>query len=115
MARRPVDPPPVVVQRLNEAFNKQDIEAVGAVLAVNCVIAAFNGGTEMVGAPAIRSRYLEMFEASPRPRLSVTGRLAQGDIVAQQETIAAGLTVLERRIAIYTVLHERVTRVDLIR
>jgi hypothetical protein len=115
MARRIPDPPPVIVQRLTEAFNKQDLETIFGLLAVNVVVAAFNGGTESVGAPALRNVYEALFEGQPKPRLSVTGRLAQGDIVAQQEVLSRGLTTLERRVALYTVQHEKVTRVDLVR
>jgi hypothetical protein len=115
MARRIPDPPPIIIQRLTEAFNKQDLDTILGVLAVNVVVAVFNGGTETVGAPTLKAIYEEMFAEQPKPRLSVTGRLSQGDQVAQQEVLTRGLTVVERRIAIYTVLHEKVTRVDLIR
>lgn len=114
MARLP-DTPAVTVQKLNEAFNRQDLEAMGALVAANVVVVGFNGATESVGLPALRAAYESMFEDRPKPRLSVTGRLQQGDVVAQQETIGRGLTVLERRIALYTVIHEKVVRIDLIR
>jgi hypothetical protein len=115
MARRPLDPPPVIVQRFVDAFNKHDGEGVHAVLAANCVVAVFNGGTQSVGAPALRAACERLFEERPLPRMAITGRLAHGDCVVQQETVTRGLQVIEKRIAIYTVLHEQVTRVDLIR
>jgi len=115
MARRPVDPPPVVVQRFVEAFNKHDGEGLHAVLAANVIVAVFNGGTESVGAPALRAACESLFAEKPLPRLAVTGRLAHGDAVIQHETITRGLQMIEKRIAIYTVLHEQVSRVDLIR
>jgi hypothetical protein len=115
MPRRPEDPPPVIVQRFVDAFNKHDGEGLHATLAANVVVAAFNGGTESVGAPALRAACERLFEEKPLPRLAVTGRVAHGDCVVQHETVTRGLAVLEKRIAIYTVLHEQVTRVDLIR
>lgn len=115
MARRIPDPPPIIVQRLTDAVNKQDLDTILGLLAANVVVAAFNGGTETVGAPALKAIYENLFGEQPKARLSVTGRLTQGDQVAQQEVLSRGLAVVERRIAIYTVLHEKVTRVDLIR
>lgn len=113
--RRPEDTPTIVVQKLAEAFNRQDLEALGALYAANCVVAGFNGPTELVGFPALRAQHEILLEERPRPRLSVTGRMAQGDVVAQHETISRGLTVIDRRIAIYTMAHGKVARVDLVR
>ena len=113
--RKPPEPPQVTIQRLTEAINKQDLEAISALLAVNCVVAGFGGGTESVGAPALRGQYEALFEARPKARVSVMGRMALRDIVVQHETLSRGLSVAERRIAIYTVVHEKVTRLDLIR
>ena len=113
--RRPSEPPQVTVQRLSDAFNKQDLEAIAGMIAPNCVVAALKGGTETVGAPALRAAYEQMFEDRPKARLAVMGRMALGETVVQHETISRGLAVLEKRIAIYTVLHEKIARLDLIR
>ena len=113
--RRVADPPQVTIQRLTDAINKQDIDAIGGILAANCVVAALHGGTESVGAPALRAQYEALFEARPKARVSVMGRMALGDTVVQHETIVRGLAVTEKRIVIYTVAHEKVTRLDLIR
>jgi hypothetical protein len=113
--RRVPDPPQVIVQRLTDAINKQDLETISGILAANCVVAAQHGGTESVGAPALRAQFEALFEARPKARVSVMGRMALGDTVVQHETISRGLAVAEKRIAIYTVVHEKVTRLDLIR
>jgi hypothetical protein len=113
--RRVPDPPQVIVQRLTDAINKQDLEGVTALLAANCVVAVQNGGTESVGAPALRSQYEALFEERPKARVSVLGRMALGETVIQHESIGRGLGAAEKRIVIYTVVHEKVTRLDLIR
>lgn len=113
--RRVPDPPHVIVQRLTDAFNKQDIDAVSDCLAANCVVANHGGETVQVGAPAIAAAYVEAFEERPKVRLSVTGRMSQGDKVVQHEAVSRGLTAEDRRIALYTVVGDKVTRVEFIR
>ncbi len=113
--RRVPDPPQVIVQRLTDAVNKQDLETVTSILAANCVVATLHGGTESVGAPALRAQYEALFEERPKARVSVMGRMALGETVIQHEAISRGLGAAEKRIVIYTVLHEKVTRLDLIR
>jgi hypothetical protein len=101
--------------KFTEAVNRHDLDAITAAFAVNCVVAAFNGGAEIVGAPAIRAEYEMLFEERPKARMAISGRMAQGDIVVQNETISRGMQVLARRIALYTIVHEKIVRVDLIR
>lgn len=110
----PPDTPQVIVQRLTDALNRQNIDAVTDLLAGNCVIAAYGGTTETVGAPAIRNIVLDLFEARPKARVNVLGRMALGPQVVQHETISRGVES-ERRIAIYTVQGDRVARIELIR
>jgi len=95
--RRVPDPPHVVVQRLTDAFNKQDLDAVSLCLAANCVVANHGGETVQVGAPAICAQYAAAFK------------------VVQHEAVNRGLTSADRRIAIYTVAGEKVTRVEFLR
>lgn len=113
--RRVPDPPHVVVQRLTDAFNKQDLETVSQCLAANCVVANHGGETEQVGAPAICAQYAAAFEERPKIRIGLLGRMVQGDKVVQHESITRGLTSADRRIAIYTVAGDKVTRVELLR
>lgn len=113
--RRVPDPPHVVVQKLTDAFNKQDLETVGACLAANCVVANHGGETVQVGAPAVAAKYAEAFEERPKVRLSVLGRMSQGDKVVQHESVNRGMTTEDRRIAVYTVANQKVTRVEFIR
>ncbi|MDX2234941.1 MAG: nuclear transport factor 2 family protein [Hyphomonadaceae bacterium] len=113
--RRLPDTPLVTVQKFAEAVNRHDLDALTVLVAANCVVAAFNGGTETVGAPAMQAQFAALFEERPKARLGVSGRMSQGDVVAQHETISRGLSVIERRIALYTVLHEKIVRVDVIR
>lgn len=113
--RRIPDPPQVIVQRLTDAFNKQDLDAVSLCLAANCVVANHGGETMQVGAPAICADYAAAFEERPKVRIGVMGRMVQGDKVVQHEALNRGLTGGDRRIAIYTVAGEKVTRVELMR
>ncbi|KAF0187257.1 MAG: hypothetical protein FD124_3322 [Alphaproteobacteria bacterium] len=113
--RRIPDPPQVIVQKLTAAFNKHDLDAVSVLIAANCVVAAHGGETEQVGAPAICAQYHAAFEERPRLRIGVMGRMVQGNIVVQHESLSRGLGVGERRIAVYTVNGEKVTRVEFIR
>jgi hypothetical protein len=113
--RRITDPPQVTVQKLTDAFNKQDIDAVSVLVAANCVVAAHHGETEQVGAPAICAQYLAAFEERPKLRIGVLERMVQGNIVVQHESLSRGFGAAERRIALYTVAGEKVTRVEFIR
>lgn len=113
--RRIPDPPQVIVQKLTDAFNKQDLDAVSLLIAANCVVAAHGGETEQVGAPAICAQYHDAFEERPKVRIGVMGRMVQGNIVVQHESVSRGLGVGDRRIAVYTVNGEKVTRVEFIR
>jgi len=113
--RRVPDPPHVVVQRLTDAFNKQDLDAVSLCLAANCVVGNHGGETVQVGAPAICAQYAAAFEERPKARISLMGRMVQGHKVVQHEAVNRGLTSADRRIAIYTVAGEKVTRVEFLR
>ena len=113
MAKDP-DTPQIIVQQLIEALNRQDIDAVMRALAGNCVIAAYGGATETVGAPAVRNIVLDLFEERPKARVNVMGRMALGAFVIQHESVARALET-ERRIAIYTVHNDKVSRIEFIR
>lgn len=113
--RRIQDPPQVTVQKLTDAFNKQDLDAVSLLIAANCVVASHGGETEQVGAPAICAQYHDAFVERPKVRIGVLGRMVQGNIVVQHESVSRGLGVGGRRIAVYTVNGEKVTRVEFIR
>ena len=113
--RRVPDPPHVIVQRLTDAFNKQDLDTVSDCLAANCVVAEHAGETVQVGAPAICAQYAAAFEERPKIRISVMGRMSQGDKVVQHEAVSRGMTSEDRRIALYTVAGDKVTRVEFIR
>ena len=73
--RRVPDPPHVIVQRLTDAFNKQDLDAVSLCVAANCVVANHGGETVQVGAPAICAQYAAAFDERPKVRISVMGRM----------------------------------------
>lgn len=113
--RRPLEPPHVIVQKLTDAFNKQDLDLVSECLAANCVVAEHEGGTVQVGAPAIAAQYAAAFEERPKIRISVLGRMYQGDKVVQHESVGRGMAAEDRRLALYTVVNQKVTRVEFIR
>lgn len=107
----PVD----VVQAQLEAYNMQDIEALCACFAEDCVIGDLNGAVAQEGRGQIRERYQAMFAQYPQNQAAIVRRMALGDIVIDHEDIARSPELRFEAIAIYTVRDGLISRVDFVR
>ena len=57
-----------VVQQFCDAFNRQDLDAIMAVMTEDCVLESiypYPDGTRYAGPPAVRARWAEVFRTSP--------------------------------------------------
>ena len=107
----PVD----VVDAQVVAYNAQDLEAFCACYAEDCVIADLNGATTQSGMGALRERYATMFAQFPQNRARIVNRIAVGDIVVDHEEVSRTPGQRFEAIAIYTVKHGRIARVDFVK
>ena len=71
-----------VIRQFNDAFNRQDIEAVMALMADDCVFENTNpapDGTRYHGRQAVRAAFLSFFESAPQAHFQVEEIFAAGD------------------------------------
>ena len=105
-----------VVQRQLDAYNAQDMDAFLAAYAPDCVISDFNGAVTQNGRDAIRMRYAAMFAEFPQNRARMVKRMALGEVVIDHEDVSRGPNGPRfEAIAIYTVKHGLIARVDFVR
>jgi uncharacterized protein (TIGR02246 family) len=107
----PVD----VVEAQLEAYNAQDIEALCACFAADCVVADFNGAVTQEGRGQIRERYEAMFTQYPQNKARIVNRMHVGNVVIDHEDITRSDTLRFEAIAIYTVRDDLISRVDFVR
>lgn len=102
-----------VVQRQFDAYNAQDIEAMLASYADDCIVAELNGAVLQKGKGEIRARYAKTFEDHPRNRARSINRMAIGDIVIDHEEGERGPDGPSfAAICVYTVKHGLISRID---
>lgn len=71
-----------VIEQFNDAFNRQDIDAVMVLLTNDCVFENTNpapDGTRYRGREAVRDAFLSFFESSPEAHFEVEEIIAAGD------------------------------------
>jgi uncharacterized protein (TIGR02246 family) len=104
-----------VVQAQLEAYNAQDLDALCACFAKDCVIGDLNGAVTQDGAGQIRERYEAMFAQYPQNKAHIVSRMAVGDVVIDHERIDRSPELRLEAIAIYTVRDGLIARVDFVR
>lgn len=114
MAREP-EAPAIVVQRFVAAINQQDLDSALMCVSASVVTAAYGGVTETVGMRALEAKLEDHFAARPKRRVFVQGRFLASERVIQNETYGAGLAGGDKRVAIYQVAGELITRIDYLR
>jgi ketosteroid isomerase-like protein len=70
------------VQRFNEAFNRQDIEAVMAAMTEDCIFENTHpppDGTRYTGSQAVRVAFEQFFQSSPRAEFKTEELFAAGE------------------------------------
>jgi hypothetical protein len=104
-----------IVQRQFDAYNAQDVDALCATYADDCVIATYNGGVLQRGKAEIRARYAKTFGDYPQNRAWSVNRMVLGDMVIDHEK---GERSPEgpffEALVIYTVKDGLIARVDFI-
>ncbi len=102
-----------VVQRQFDAYNAQDIEAMLATYAEDCVIAELNGAVLQKGKGEISARYSKTFADHPDNRARSINRMAIGDIVIDHEEGERGPAGPRfAAVCIYTINNGLIARVD---
>ena len=81
VARRD-DQPRVVVERLFDAFNRHDADALAALYTSDAVLISPDHSAPLHGAAGVRSVYAELFAQFPDIRDRVVGIIAQDDHAA---------------------------------
>jgi hypothetical protein len=114
MAREP-QAPATIVQRFVAAINQQDLEGALSCVSASIVTAVYGGSTETVGMRALGDQLAESFAVRPKLRVAVQGRFLASDRVIQNENFGAGLTGGEKRVTIYQVAGELITRIEYLR
>jgi uncharacterized protein (TIGR02246 family) len=109
-----MSPPDVVAAQL-AAYNAQDLDAFCACFADECVIADLNGAVTQSGIGAVRERYAALFALHPENTARVVSRVSVGDVVVDHEEVSRTPGQSFQAIAIYTVKHGRIARVDFVR
>ena len=95
------------------AYNAQDLDAMMACYAPDCVQTAPDRSVTETSADEIRARYTKAFAAFPQNSARLVGRIAMGATVADHEHVvrAPGGEEFEI-IAIYTIQDGLISRVD---
>ena len=105
--------PQELAQRQLEAYNAQDVERFAACYADDVEAYELPAGTLLFrGRDALRVRYARLFAANPNLHCRLTGRIAEGAFVIDQEELtgrADGGSA--RALAIYQVEDGRIRRV----
>ena len=109
------DSPEVLAQRQLNAFNIRDVEAFLAPYSPDVEILALDGTVRLKGLDAMRKRYAEIFQKSPRLHCELVRRMAVGSFVLDEERVTGMGDEVVRAIAIYEVKDGRIAKVRFLR
>ncbi len=102
-----------LIQRQLDAYNAQDLDAMLACYAPDCIIAALNGTIAETTREALRVRYAKTFAEFPENRARLVNRIHVGSMVIDHEDVSRGPGKDRFEvIAIYTVKDGQIARVD---
>lgn len=108
----PVD----LVEQQLAAYNSQDIEAMCATYAEDCVIAEYCGPVLQHGKAELRARYTKTFAEHPSNCARSVGRMVLGGIVIDHEQgERSPQGPFFEAICIYTVKNGLIARVDFVK
>jgi len=102
-----------IAQKQLDAYNAQDVEAMMAFYAPDCVVAAPDGSITERSRAEIHARYTKAFTAFPQNKANLRNRIAVGGTVVDHEHVvrAPGGEEFEI-IAIYSFKDGLISRVD---
>ncbi len=107
--------PAEIVQAQFDAYNAQDLEAMLAMYADDCVIADLNGAVTQRGRAEMRARYSKTFSDYPQNRAVSVNRMALGGVVIDHEKgERSPQGPFFEAICIYIVSNGLIARVDFI-
>lgn len=104
-----------IVQRQLDAYNAQDLDALCACFAADCILSELNGAITQQGAASIRERYQTLFASFPENHAVLVNRVAVGNVVIDHEDITRSANERINAAAIYTVKDGLIARVDFVR
>lgn len=105
-----------IVQIQFDAYNAQDMEAMLATYAEDCIIADLNGAITQRGRGELKARYGAMFAQYPQNRARSVNRMALGDCVIDHEEVSrAPEGPFFEAICVYTIKNGLIARVDFIK
>lgn len=106
-------PQEAVIERLVEAYNAHDADALVACFAETAQIHRYPGKLLQDGREAIRAEYTRLFADAPENRNEVVQRIAVGAHVADQSRLRrTPQAVPTDLLTIYTVENKLIVRVD---
>jgi len=98
-------------QQLN-AYNNRDIDAFMEVYSDSVEIYLFPETLTTQGKPAMRERYVSLFDTTPELHCMLVKRMVQGNTVIDQELVTKKTGEPKKQaIAIYKIAHEKIQRV----
>jgi hypothetical protein len=105
-----------LIEKQFDAYNAQDLDALCATYADNCVIADYHGAALQNGKAEFRGRYEETFAEWPQNKARSVNRIALGDYVIDHEKVARSPEgPFFDAICIYTVKNGLIARVDFLK
>lgn len=108
--------PAEIVQAQLEAYNAQDIEAMLATYADDCIVAEYNGPNLQCGKAEIRARYAKTFADHPHNSARSVNRMALSGVVIDHEQGSRGPEGPSfEAICIYTIKNGLIARVDFVK
>jgi len=109
-------PAELIVQSQFDAYNAQNVEALCASYAPDCVVASYNGAVIGEGLDALRSRHEALFAQYPQNRAKLLSRIVLGDKIIDHEHVerAPGGEQFEV-VVIYTVKNGLIARSDFVK
>ena len=105
-----------LIQRQLDAYNAQNMDAMIACYAPDCIISGLNGTITETSREALRARYAKTFAEFPKNHAKLLNRIVVGSNVIDHERVDRGNgdPVFEVA-AIYTFKGDKIVRVDFAR
>ena len=108
--------PSELVQIQFDAYNAQDLGAMLATYADDCIVAELNGAVLQNGKAEIRARYAKTFAEFPENRARSVSRIALNDVVVDHEAVERSPDGPRfEALCIYTIKHGLIARIDFVK
>jgi hypothetical protein len=109
-------PAEALIERQLATYNRGDLEGFLACYSDDVVVASLGGGIETTGIAALRERYGALLATHPDNRARVVNRMLLGNRVVDHEMVdRGGGGERFEVIAIYTIIGDKIARVDFLK